>query len=194
MEKLKDEENIMMVSTQQLCEILGMSARRIQQLAKENAIVRVAHGKYDLPSSIQAYIESIKEQSQSDEEMDYNKEKTLLTRANRKKAEMELKIIQGEVHRSEDVENVMNDMLTSFRAQMLVIPGKAAPQLLGVSEIESIKKTLKDMIYESLQELSDYDPTTFYGKEVIEVEGKSEGKNNKNKKKSKKNDRKQSKN
>lgn len=180
-------------TTKEISEILGFTDRRIRQLENEGSLVKVGRNKFDLPASIQRYIEVTKEQSESEEDMDYNKEKTLLTRANRKKAEMELKILQGDVHKSEDVENVMNDMLTSFRAQVLVIPGKAASQVLGLTELEVIKDILKEMIHETLQELSDYEPNIFHGKDVVELEEKLEGKINKNKNSSKKNDRKQDK-
>jgi phage terminase Nu1 subunit (DNA packaging protein) len=157
-------ENTLTVGAKEFGEILGLSTRRIQQLAKDGIIIRVSQGKYDLPMSIQKYIDTIKDQSQSAEELDLNREKTLLTRANRQKAEMELKIMRGELHRSEDVESVMNSMLSSFRAQMLVLPGKVAPLVLGQKKIEVVKNTIKKYVYEALQELSDYDPNIFYAK------------------------------
>lgn len=183
------DKSKMEVSTKEISEIFGLSDRRIRQLESEGILVKISRGKYDLPKSIQGYINYIKEQSQTDEEVDLKKEKTLLTRANRMKAEMELKIIKGEVHKSEDVEKVMNDMLGSFRAQMLVIPGKAAPQLIGKTEIAEAKSILKDYIYEALQELSDYDPSIFYGKSKskIVIDEKGEEKVSKTKKGSKKN-------
>lgn len=156
------KENKYVVTTKEISEILNLSPRRIQQLTKDGALVRVAHGKYDLPSSIQSYIEYSNEVPE--EELDKTKEEALWTRARRKKAELELKIMKGEVHRSEDVESVMNDMLSSFRAQMLVLPGKIAPLVLGQTELEVIKSTIKKFIYEALQELSDYDPDIFYAK------------------------------
>lgn len=155
-------ENKYVVTTKEMSEILNLSPRRIQQLTKEGALVRVAHGKYDLPSSIQAYIEYLNDTPE--EELDKTREEALWTRARRKKAELELQIMRGEVHRSEDVEAVMNDMLASFRAQMLVIPGKVAPQLVAMTDAEVIKNTVKSYIYEALQELSDYDPDVFYAK------------------------------
>lgn len=155
-------ENKYVVTTKEMSEILNLSPRRIQQLTKEGALVRVAHGKYDLPSSIQAYIEYLNDTPE--EELDKTREEALWTRARRKKAELELQIMKGEVHRSEDVEAVMNDMLASFRAQMLVIPGKVAPQLVAMTDAEVIKNTVKSYIYEALQELSDYDPDVFYAK------------------------------
>lgn len=157
-------KDIYTVSTKEICEILGLSERRIQQLAKEEILIRISHGKYDLPTSIQKYIDYIKEQSKTGEELDKVTEETLLVRVRRQKAEIELDIMQGNVHLSEDVEKVMNDMLSSFRAQVLVIPGKAAPQLIGMTEIEPIKAILKNYIHEALQEMSEYDPAAFYNK------------------------------
>lgn len=156
------EEKDYIITTKELSEILSLTPRRIQQLTKEGALVRTTRGKYDLPSSIQAYIEYSNEVP--DEKLNKTEEEALWTRARRQKAELELNIMQGYVHRSEDVESVMNDMLASFRAQMLVIPGKAAPQLLSMTDVEVIKSIIKKYIYEALQELSDYDPDVFYAK------------------------------
>lgn len=177
---LKEKQFI--VTTSEICEILGLSARRIQQLTKEGALVRVSHGKYDLPSSIKAYIDYSNEVPS--EELDKIAEETLWTRARRQKAELELKIMRGEVHRSEDVESVMNDMLASFRAQMLVIPGKVAPQLLSITDVEVIKSIVKKYIYEALQELSDYDPDIFYAKskDKLSIDDELEEKGEENKK------------
>lgn len=193
------DENSKVVSTKEISEILGLSDRRIRQLENEGALVKIAHGKFHLPDSIQRYIEFIKEQSEPDEETDYYKERALLTRANRQKAEMELKIIQGEVHRSEDVEKVMNDMLGAFRSRTLVIPNKISPLLIAQTEVEVVKSIIKKAIHEALLELSDYDPQVFYakskdklsladpeetdGEEIKGPEGKGPLKNAKRKKK-----------
>ncbi|MFC4403306.1 hypothetical protein [Gracilibacillus xinjiangensis] len=153
-----------LVTTSELCEILGLSPRRIQQLAKEDALIRAARGKYDLPSSIQAYLEYMFEREKSEDELDKSEEEALWTRAKRMKTELELQIMRGELHRSNDVRLVMNDMLGSFRARLLGLPSKIAPQLLDKDEIPVIKQVLKDAVFEALQELSDYDPNVFYEK------------------------------
>jgi phage terminase Nu1 subunit (DNA packaging protein) len=158
------EEKRKIVTTKELSEILGLSDRRIRQLENEGSLVKITHGKFDLPQSIQKYIQVIKEQSESDEEIDLTTERTLLTRANRQKVELELKIMQGELHRSEDIEQVMNDMLGTSRARLLGIPGKIASKLIALTEVEVIKNIIKTEIYEALQELSDYDPHVFYAK------------------------------
>ncbi|QLQ21923.1 MAG: hypothetical protein HZT42_05955 [Paracoccaceae bacterium] len=84
------------------------------------------------------------------------------TRARRQKTELELQIMRGDLHRSEDVRRVMNDMLGAFRARILSIPSKFSPQLVGLTEIPPIKVVLKQAVHEALEELSDYDPMVFY--------------------------------
>ena len=151
------------ISTQQISEILGLSPRRVQQLTLEGALVKVAHGKYDLRRSIKQYIESMTEKaSPNDDELDGGREMALWTRAKREKTELEVKIIKGELHRSADVERVMNDMLGAFRARLLSLPSKMAPQVLGKTEIPVIKEQLKEAVFEAMNELANYDPLVFY--------------------------------
>lgn len=149
------------VTTSQLAVILGVSDSRIRQLERSGAVTKIARGKYDLPSAIQQYIKSLKEEM-SDDEISKYEEEALWTRARRQTAELKLQIMRGELHRSEDVRRVMNNMLASFRSRILVIPTKIAPLLLGKTDINPIKATLKDALYEALNELADYDPHVFY--------------------------------
>ncbi|GAV21597.1 hypothetical protein [Carboxydothermus pertinax] len=157
------EQGKWVVSTPELAEILNLSERRIQQLVKNEIISKIGRGKFYLPTVVQEYISWIKTQlGNSDEELDLKKEKTLLTRAHRQKVELELQIMRGELHRSEDVRRVMNDMLGAFRARCLAIPTKAAPRLQGKTDLAVIQDIIKKEVYEALTELADYDPEVFY--------------------------------
>ena len=157
----KDDSYI--ISTQQISEILGMTPRNVQLLTSKGALVKVGHGKYDLRRSIKQYIESLMEKAgPADGELDGGREMALWTKARREKTELEVKIIKGELHRSVDVERVMNDMLGAFRARLLSLPSKMAPQVLGKTEIPVIKEQLKEAVFEAMNELADYDPLVFY--------------------------------
>lgn len=155
-------KNTFIVTTAEISEIFGISPRRIQQLAKEGAFVRASHGKFDLSASVKSYIEHQVEREKTDEELDKSTEEALWTRARRQKTELELQIMRGELHRSDDVKRVMNDMLGAFRAKILSIPSKFAPQIVGKTEIPPVKDILKKGVREALEELADYDPTVFY--------------------------------
>lgn len=157
------EDKSYIVTTQQISEIFGMTPRNIQLLTQKGVFVKVAHGKYDLRRSIKKYVESLVEKAGPEEgEIDNQKETGLWTRARREKAELEVKIIKGDLHRSVDVERIMNDMLGAFRGRLLSLPSKIAPQLLGMTEIPVIKETLKEAVHETMTELANYDPHVFY--------------------------------
>lgn len=157
-------ENKFIVTTKEISEILGLSDRRIRQLVDENALVRIGHGKYDLAKSIQKYIDYQVSKFAGDVDDDLNKlkEETLWTRARRMKSEIEYKIMSGELHRSQDIEEVMNAMLAAFRSQLLAFPTKVAPKMVGQTEIMSVKEVMKKEIYELMEELADYNPDVFY--------------------------------
>ena len=176
------DESVETVSQAQLSVILGISTSRIRQLDKENALVKIGRGKYDLPKSIQKYIEFqiSKATAETEDELNKLKEDTLWTRARRMKSEMEYKIMAGELHRSEDIKEVMNDMLARFRSQLLAFPTKAAPKVIGVTEIMVVRETLKEEIYELMQELSNYDPDVFYEKSDDKIYVESPGDSNAN--------------
>lgn len=150
------------VGTAEISEILGVGKRRIQQLVDEGALIRVGRGLYDLPNSIKKYIEYQIDKATPDEELDNNVETARWTKARREKTELEVKIIRGELHRSEDVKRVMNDMLMAFKQRALALPTKLAPQLIMLEDIPVIKDILKLAIIELLMELSEYDPSVFY--------------------------------
>lgn len=156
------DEKTFIVTTSEISEIFGISPRRIQQLAKEGVFVRASHGKFDLSASVKSFVEYQVEREKTEEELDKATEEALWTRARRQKTELELQIMRGELHRSEDVKRVMNDMLGAFRAKILSIPSKFAPQIVGKTEIPPVKDVLKKGVHEALEELSDYDPTVFY--------------------------------
>jgi len=160
----KESEGITkVVTTAEISEMLGVTKRRIQQFADEGALVRLNRGYYDLPASINKFIEyQISKALPNENGLDKDKETALWTRAKREKTELEVQIIKGELHRSEDVKRIMNDMLMAFRQRSLSLPTKLAPQLVMLDDIQVIKDRLKTGVVELLHELKDYDPAVFY--------------------------------
>ncbi|EGW39175.1 hypothetical protein [Desulfosporosinus sp. OT] len=147
------------VGTSELALVLGLTDSRIRQLERSGIITKIGRGRYELASAVQGYCSYLKEAATQTEGLS---EKDLLDRTRRKKIELEIQIMQGELHRAEDVRRVMNDMLGSFRARCLSIPHKLAPQLVAQTDLPIIQAAIKKDIYEALTELSDYDPRVFY--------------------------------
>ena len=154
------EEKIL---THELAAIFGCSPRWINQLTTNGLLTQVERGRYQLGSTIREYIASIKQQAEEkdEEETDLRAEQTLLTRANRKMAELELAVMNGKLHRSEDVQSIMNEMLTSFRSRLLAIPARISPEVAAATDAMVVQQMIKGEIYDALSELSEYDPAKF---------------------------------
>ena len=52
----------------------------------------------------------------------------------------------------------MTNMLMSFKSRLLSIPQKVAPLIVGEDDINRISEVLEKEIFETLEELSEYDP------------------------------------
>lgn len=150
-------------SAQELANIIGISERRVYDLLKEEIFKQCEKGKYDLAVNVQAYIK-YKESGTNNDKEKFKEEQLKLLIANREKAELEVAIKKGEVHKSEDVEAVMNDIVIYFRSKMLSIPSKLPLRLAGESKPAKIKEILDEAVNEALEELKDYDPQYFYAK------------------------------
>ncbi len=174
--KLTDVESLT-VSAAVLGDTFGVSDRRIRQMAEEGIISRVTKGRYNYKESVKNYILSLKlavdasTSENPDGELDFNEEKALHERVKRHIAELKYQTMKGELHKAEDVQKVMVDMLTAFKTRILNIPAKVSPILANRSEIGYIKDVLTKEVLEALNELKDYDPKMFYSDEYVEDNG-----------------------
>mgnify|MGYP001037755658 FL=1 len=163
------------VNSAALEKIIGVSDRRIRQLAEEHIIIRAAKGRYKLMDSITNYILTLKVQMEAnnaesvDGEIDLEEEKAIHERVKRHISELKLQTMRGELHKSEDVERVMMDMLASVRAKLLSMPTKLAPILVSRSEIDFVRNTINREVMEALNELKDYNPKEFYSDEYVAI-------------------------
>lgn len=68
------------------------------------------------------------------------------------------------------MEIVLTEMLANFKAKLLSIPTKIAPEIVGYSETSLVEDILKREMYETLEELSEYNPEDFKSDKYIEIE------------------------
>lgn len=172
------------VSAAVLGDMFGVTDRRIRQMAEEGTVVRAAKGRYKLVESIKNYLLTLKLAAEgigvdlADGEINFDEEKALHERVKRHISELKLQVMKGELHKAEDVQIVMMDMLVAFKTKMMSIPSKTAP-ILENREVAFIKERLTKEVIEALNELKDYDPKTFYSDEYVEEsEGEYEQENN----------------
>ncbi len=167
------------VSASVLGELFSVTDRRIRQMAEEGIVVRAAKGRYKLAESIKNYLLTMKlaaegvEAEFADGEINLEEEKGLHERVKRHISELKLQIMKGALHKAEDVETVMMDMLASFKTRVMNIPSKVAP-ILENRDAAYIKDKLTAEVIEALNELKDYDPKAFYNEEYVEGENEYE--------------------
>ena len=155
----------------ELASLLGLTDRRVRQLADQGVLTRQAEGDYVLPDAIEEYYTY---KYKADEEVDYMAEKAKHEKAKREMAELELQKRRNEVHEAENVRRVMSDMLSNLRSQLLGIPAKMAPRLADRSA-DYIAGELTQEIEDRLTELCDYSPNLFSDEAL---EGDDDGQEN----------------
>ncbi|MDF2486713.1 MAG: hypothetical protein K0R46_2881 [Herbinix sp.] len=175
-EKVDDLSRIT-VSAGVLGKIIGVSDRRIRQLADEGILTKVSSGRYSLQESLHSYILNLRVANDADrgqkeleDKLDYALEKAMHERVKRHMSELQYALMKGNVHRAEDVEAVMLNMLTNFKTKILNLPSKLTPLLVNRSDKKYILELLTDEFGEALDELSNYNASDFYSDEYIDID------------------------
>ena len=164
-----------------IAKIFGITTRRIEQLKAEGIIKGQGRPtKYDLLPTIQAYIRYLsdkangREKKQTTAELEEAKlrAEVEIKQAKAKAAQMELKELQGKMHRAEDVEAIMTDHVFFLRSMLMAMPGKLAVDLSGTHTAAEQADRVKGEVYYILENLAGYryDPEE-YRKRVTERQG-----------------------
>jgi phage terminase Nu1 subunit (DNA packaging protein) len=158
------------VSTEQLAAFLRKDVRTIQRYVS-NGILRRARdsdgkplrGAFELVPSIHAYLDYLEEQLsvglQNDTE--FRRERTGLVKAQRERQELENQLFKGQLHRADDVEAIMNDVLSGIKIRFLSIPSRIARLLIAQTAIAKIIDILTRAVYEALGDVMTYSAEAF---------------------------------
>jgi hypothetical protein len=171
---VKKDTNDIVVNTDVLASVLGFTRQRVNQLAKENVLEKQAPGRFLLLLNFKKYVEYLRVGQASEDEDEataqYWEEKALHEKVKREMSELKLAKQKNQLHDASDVEFALTNMLVTFRNRILGIPGKLAPQLLGINNIAEAQALLDKEMRDALAELSEYDSALFAGGENIEEE------------------------
>lgn len=172
-----------LVDSKTIALLFGVGTRRVQQLAQEGVISAVKKGnanRYDLLPTIQRYIKYLTEKANGREESKKDTEtesKKLEAEADlkRSKADMaalQLKELEGKMHRSEDVEAVMTDLVYTIRSMLTALPGRLAVDVTSAASPAEASEIIRTEVYKILEELAGYkyDPEE-YARRVRDREG-----------------------
>src|SRR5690606_3014053 len=147
------------VSATALGRLVGLSTRRLRELAESGVIPR-ERGRYRLPDAVAAYTAHLREiaagrASTGDrgETLDLVHERAALARRQREAVELKLARDRGELVDAEAVKREFVGMVTTARNQLLAVPTKAKARVphLSIGDIE----ILEDLVAEALAEVAD---------------------------------------
>ena len=142
-----------------IAKLFHLTERRVQQLAKEGAIPKAGRGKYELAGCVQGYVKYL--QARADgmgvEPVDLHEQRTRLLKAQADKVEMEVLTLSGGLIPADQVVLAWQQLVAAFRARCLAMTSRLAPQLAGNNDIQAIKVSITDAVYEALEELSRFE-------------------------------------
>lgn len=150
----------MTVNQKELAECLGVVPRTIRDLSKSLGLFeRDPAGKYDLATCVREYIEyKIDLGTGSAEALNLEALKAKHEEVKIQMSIEKLKEYKAEVHRSEDVEEFLSNMLVSFKNKLSVLPPKLAMEIMGETDTNKAILKVEEEINAALDELSEYDP------------------------------------
>lgn len=175
-----------LVDSKTIAALFGVTTRRVQQLTQEGVISATKQGnanRYDLLATIQKYIRYLTEKANGREPTKKDAEtegrkleaEADLKRSKADMAALQLKELEGKMHRSEDVEAVMTDLVYTIRSMLMALPGRLAVDVVAVKTPAEASEVIRAEVYKVLEELAayKYDPEE-YARLVRDREGWSE--------------------
>lgn len=139
------------LATAQLADLLGLSSRRVNQLAREGIVVRSAPGKFDAPASVQNYVTHMAGRSQEKEAgVELDREKTRLAREQAENVALKNRKARGELLDRGEVEREWSDILRKVRAGVLASTSRIRNRLphLTIDDAEAIDRELREVLTE----------------------------------------------
>lgn len=163
-EKITDETE---VSTTELAMVLGVTARRVQQMAQDGTIVPIQRGRFLLADAVQRYIGFLGKSAVSEEDakLDRMRRQSEVTMKASKAqiAKLEMQELQGKMHRSEDVAALTEDLIYTVRGTLMALPGRLAVDVAATSTAAEAAEVIRKEVHKAMQELSayHYDPQKY---------------------------------
>ena len=155
------------VGPQTLAALLGISEIRVHNLIGR-VFKQEPGGKFELGAAIFAYIQHIRKSKNIPEEGSAQEreaeEKAIRARIARELDEIKLQKARQDVHLTEDVRRVWNDIIGSFKVKLLTMPQMLSAKLADRYGID--KNDVESMLHSEVRDicslLTAYSADTFY--------------------------------
>lgn len=165
-----------LVGKKYLANLFDLTERWIDQLMAEGVLVpeKLENGavRFDLYPAITMYVKYLRLKAAGREEKNVDKvtaeqEKARADadwkRAKAKVAELQLAELEGRMHRSDDVEAVLTDLVYTVRSMLLALPGRLAMDVMQATSANEASAIIRGECVHILDELTEYkyDPEVF---------------------------------
>ena len=148
------------VSTTELACVLGISGRRIRQMAEDGQLEKVSTGRFNLCKAVQAYQKMLTRVLPNEEDVKIEKAKrkaeTTLKASKAEIARLELAELKGQMHRSEDVASMTEDLVYAIRSALLALPGRLAVNVSRAETPAEASEIIRAEVHVVMRELSQY--------------------------------------
>ena len=168
-ERKKPAESPGYVKAKDVAELLDLTIQRVGQLRKEGIFTQYktpAGDRYKLVDTVKAYIRYLR--SQNSGKTNPVEDRKAEAEANLKEAKaaiamMQREELEGQMHRSEDVEAVLTDLVFEIRSMITALPGRLAMDTAQIKTPEEESIRIRDEVNEILTALASYqyDPERF---------------------------------
>lgn len=148
------------VKQAELAAILGLTGRRVAQLCEDGVIAKSSRGRYLLADCVQKYIAYKLEDAEAGIDAEIEREKRRaeadLKKAKAARAKLEAAELEGNMHRSEDVEAAVTDLVYNIRGALIALPGRVAVDVAAVSTPAEASTIVRREVYAIMRELANY--------------------------------------
>lgn len=154
------------VSTTELACVLGITGRRVRQLAEDGQFEK-SDGSFNLCDCVQRYISSVSGGTKSKEEekieMVARNSEAMIKQSKAKIAKMEASELEGQMHRSEDVAVFMDDLIFTMRSALMALPGRLAVDVAATQSAAEASDIIRKEANKVMLEISEhqYDPKAY---------------------------------
>ena len=156
------------VTKPELAQIFNISERTVERLTQSAVLLPVTEPRkgirqrFDLRENAKRYIAYLNGQAGKRDSECLATEKQRLTAEAKIKmaksviADLEAKELQGQMHRSEDVAAMTEDLVYTIRGMMLALPGRLAIDAANLTDPAEVSDLIRREVYQIMEELSRY--------------------------------------
>ena len=155
--KITDEID---VSSTELATVLGVTVRRVQQLAQDGTLPTVKKGRFLLADSVQRFIRfsSAAPVDEEDQKLEKTRRRSevQIKASKAMVAKLEAEELKGIMHRAEDVAAITEDLVYTIRGALMALPGRLAVDVAACETPAEASNVIRREVNKVMRELADY--------------------------------------